>query len=122
MNKFGIAPAVAGTFFSFFSALAVADTDKADVVKVWEIDFVGPPPFKRIVKELPAADVAVLEIAEEAVETEVKWRAKLTGHPPFKRSYQEVEVIDASSLEIVEEESEERSKSRRTKTRFKRHL
>ncbi len=75
----------------------------AEMVRVWSVDTTGKPPFKRTLVEVPAADIASLEIDDANVETVTMRVTDFRGKPPFRRTMQEVPVIDAASLEQVSE-------------------
>ena len=77
----------------------------AEMVQVWSVDTTGKPPFKRTLVEVPAADIARMEIEDAAVETVSMRLTDFRGKPPFRRTIQEVPVIDAASLEAVQESS-----------------
>ena len=119
MGRLVIASAIAGVMFSCSSVSIAADPDEQELVSVWVTDFSGKPPFKRELKQLPAADIAALEIDLEEVETERVWSADFSGRPPFKRRFRDLPVIDASSLEVLEEENA--PGLTRSKSGFKRH-
>jgi hypothetical protein len=55
--------------------------------------------------EVPAADIARMEIEDVPMETVSMRVTDFRGKPPFRRTIQEVPVIDISSLEEVQESS-----------------
>ena len=71
-----------------------------DMVSVWAVDKSGAPPFKRRLVQVPAADIAALEVESGNVETVRKMVTNFRGKPPFRRRTVEVPVVDVSSLEI----------------------
>lgn len=77
----------------------------AEMVRVWSVDTSGKPPFKRTLVEVPAADIASMEIEDAAIETVTMRVTDFRGKPPFRRTMQEVPVIDAASLEEAQETS-----------------
>ena len=102
------------------SALADSKGEKPiEMVKVWEVDFSGRPPFKRRLIELPAAEVAALAAARQIIETKRVWTVDYSGRPPFKRRYENVPVIDATNFETGRADASDGNK--RPKSRFKRH-
>ncbi|MCG8413075.1 MAG: hypothetical protein MI746_02550 [Pseudomonadales bacterium] len=76
-----------------------ADQQEGEMVSVWSVDRTGAPPFKRELIQVPAADIAALELNAGPVETEVARVVNFRGSPPFKRKTAEVPVIDAASIE-----------------------
>ncbi|MDT8427457.1 MAG: hypothetical protein RQ757_01680 [Pseudomonadales bacterium] len=117
---FMIAGMSAALLLTAAPAVTAAADEKA-LVGVWEVKRLGSPPFKRVFRELPATDIAALEIEPGQVETQVVWQADFSGRPPFKRRFREVSVIDIASIEISSETEVDASKPRRPKTYFKRH-
>ena len=86
---------IAGTLLALPVA---ADDSSTEMVKVWEVDTSGRPPYKRTLVEIPAADLAQLEV----VETERLWHVNYSGRPPFRRGFEEFPVVDAAALDVVE--------------------
>ncbi len=119
MLKFVIASGVLGAFIAFPAAAQDQSSTEA-VVKVWETDFSGKPPFKRVLKEVSITEAAALEVEPGNIETVEKRVVDFSGKPPFKRKIQEVEVIEAASLEI-DSEADADSSLRKKTARFKRH-
>ena len=119
-GRFLVIAGAASAMISCASNSTVASANEIETVGVWVTDFSGKPPFKREFRELPAADIALLEIEGTDAEMERVWRADFSGHPPFKRGYRELPVVDASSLEIISDEEADQSAIGRT-SRFKRH-
>lgn len=120
MDKFIIASALLGALVAV-PATAQEQDSQEQFVKVWETDFSGKPPFKRVMKLVPVADIAALEVESEPVETELVRVIDFTGKPPFKRKLKEVPIVDAASLEIVDAEETESKSPLRRKAGFKRH-
>ena len=118
MRKSVLAACLAGTVMSLSGLTTVAAPSGEEMVKVWSVDYSGRPPFKRQLIELPAADVARMEVANEIIETERVWTVDYSGKPPFKRKFEDVPVIDAASLEVEETGSSIRKKPLGS---FKRH-
>lgn len=121
MLKFVIASGVLGALIAFPAAAQEPSSAEA-VVKVWETDFSGRPPFKRVLKTVSITEAAALEVEPGNIETVQKRVVDFSGKPPFKRKIQEVEVIEAASLEIDSaSDAETESAARKKSARFKRH-
>lgn len=121
MVRFVSALGVFGALIASPAIAAPAEYSDEKVVKVWETDFSGRPPFKRVLKTVPAADVASLEAEVAQVETELKWVVDFRGKPPFKRKVVDVTIVEAASLEVVDPVDAEVENPLRKTTRFKRH-
>jgi len=118
MRKLALVSSIAGALLSLSATATLADTSGEEMVKVWKVDFSGRPPFKRQLIELPAADVARLEVSNEIVDMERVWTVDFSGKPPFRRRFEDVPVIDAASLEFDADGDEDRKKPLGS---FKRH-
>jgi len=101
MRKSVLATCLAVAVFSLPAMVAFAAVSAEEMVKVWSVDFSGRPPFQRQLIELPAADVARMEVSNEIIETERVWTVDFAGKPPFRRKFEDVPIIDAASLEVV---------------------
>lgn len=121
MKKTLIASAVLGALVALPASVASAQSAAEEtLVKVWETDFSGKPPFKRVLRTITLTEAAALEVEAEPVETEVVRVIQFKGKPPFRRVLKEVPVVDAASLEL-EEVDEEESKGPRRNSWGKRH-
>lgn len=100
MFKSALFSTIAGTLLALPVA---ADQSSTDMVRVWEVDTSGRPPFKRTLVEIPAADLAQLEV----VETARVWHVDYSGRPPFRRGFDELPVVDAAELDVIENSSEQ---------------
>ena len=123
MLKFVIASGVLGALIAIPATAAAQEQNSAEAtVKVWETDFSGRPPFKRVLKEVSLAEAAALEAEPGLIETVKKRVVNFSGKPPFRRTIQEVEVIEAASLEIdSSSDADTESPLRKKSARFKRH-
>ncbi|GAB5500532.1 MAG: hypothetical protein PsegKO_28430 [Pseudohongiellaceae bacterium] len=96
MLKSALFSAIAGSLLAL--SVAADASDSSDVmVKVWEIDTSGRPPFKRTLVEIPAADLAQLEV----IDTERVWHVDYSGRPPYRRGFDELPVVDAAALDVI---------------------
>lgn len=121
MLKFVIAAGALGALIAVpASAAAQEQSAEEATVKVWETDFSGRPPFKRVLKEVTLTEAAALEAEPGLIETVTKRVVNFSGKPPFRRKVEEVEVIEAASLEI-DSASDTESPVRKKSARFKRH-
>ena len=68
------------------------------MVSVWSVDLTGAPPFSRSLVQVPAADIARLELEDGIVETTQMRVVDFRGKQPFRRTVKEVPVIDAAHL------------------------
>jgi len=118
MRKSVLAICLVAAMFSLPAMTVFAAAGGEEMVKVWSVDFSGRPPFKRQLIELPAADVARMEVSNEIIETERVWTVDFTGKPPFRRKFDDVPVIDAASLEGV---TTDKSTRKKPLGAFKRH-
>ena len=90
---------LAGMAALFTPLPSLAETSHGEMVRVWEIDTSGRPPFKRRLVEVPAVDVARLESSPEPAATIQRRTVDFSGRPPFRRSIEELPVIDTARLE-----------------------
>lgn len=109
MNKRTLFVGLAAPLVLLSCTATGADQQQGEMISVWSVDRTGAPPFKRELIQVPAADIAALELDSGPVETEIARVVNFRGAPPFKRKTAEVPVIDASSLET---ETVDRSKVR----------
>lgn len=81
---------------------AITAPQNGDMVSIWTVNRTGAPPFKRQLTEIPAADLAALELDSGPLETELVRVVDYRGKPPFRRRVMEVQVVDAASFEVEE--------------------
>lgn len=82
---------------AILAIFATAAQAEQSLVRVWDVDYTGKPPYTRSVQELPMADVARMEMAESAT-VEVR-TVDFSGRPPFNRGVETLRVVDAAQLE-----------------------
>lgn len=123
MIKYVIAAGALGALIALPATAAAQEQSSAEAtVKIWETDFSGRPPFKRVLKEVSLAEAAALEAEPGLIETVTKRVVNFSGKPPFRRKVQEVQIIEAASLEVEDNaESNAKSPLLRNKARPKRH-
>ncbi len=74
-----------------------ATVAQAETVRVWDVDYSGKPPYARVARDLPVADVARME-AEAGEMVQVR-TVDFAGRPPFNRNVETLRVVDAAQLE-----------------------
>lgn len=85
--------------------VAAGQASQPETVSVWHVDYSGRPPFKRARVELPAADVARMEVTDTAGKTVRVWTTDFSGRPPFRRGYADLPVIDTARMEETADDS-----------------
>ncbi|MBL4573896.1 MAG: hypothetical protein JKY86_12605 [Gammaproteobacteria bacterium] len=72
---------IIGAAIALSLATPFALASEESLSKVWEIDFSGPPPFKRILKKLPAEGESIVLNSAAKNKAGSVWRVDFSGRP-----------------------------------------
>lgn len=96
----------------------------SDMARIHSVDYRGKPPFRRMVTDLPAAEVARLEAVatpDGAETVTITTRRGLAhGKPPYRRVTRTLPVTEVARLELFAQE-EPRGTDFSGRPPFKRH-